>query len=181
MGAGGSPAVCFNTQPPEGGWTGFFMGGRMSDVSTHSRPKAAGVTFLPVAIPETVSTHSRPKAAGLVMGNAKPLLESFNTQPPEGGWLQEMSVDLSAELFQHTAARRRLVENSHKNITYALVSTHSRPKAAGIPPARKPTFPKVSTHSRPKAAGAAGGQLGIPIEFQHTAARRRLGLHLGFG
>ena len=32
----------FNTQPPEGGWDGercFFLNG---DVSTHSRPKAAG-------------------------------------------------------------------------------------------------------------------------------------------
>ena len=35
-----------------------------------------------------VSTHSRPKAAG---NNGKPTVTkngaSFNTQPPEGGWL----------------------------------------------------------------------------------------------
>ena len=57
-----------------------------------------------------VSTHSRPKAAGFFIAIIKTLCQGFNTQPPEGGWLQEMSVDLSAELFQHTAARRRLEE-----------------------------------------------------------------------
>ena len=34
-----------------------------------------------------VSTHSRPKAAGFfIMGILIPP-ESFNSQPPEGGWL----------------------------------------------------------------------------------------------
>ena len=33
-----------------------------------------------------VSTHSRPKAAGLRAGAAKPDSKRFNTQPPEGGW-----------------------------------------------------------------------------------------------
>ena len=34
-------------------------------VSTHSRPKAAGIVLLPSPPYITVSTHSRPKAAGL--------------------------------------------------------------------------------------------------------------------
>ena len=33
----------------------------------------------------------------------------FNTQPPEGGWSSCSCVFASAETFQHTAARRRLV------------------------------------------------------------------------
>ena len=36
---------------------------------------------------------------------------------------------------------------------YIKVSTHSRPKAAGIAQARKEGVDIVSTHSRPKAAG----------------------------
>ena len=57
----------------------------------------------------------------------------FNTQPPEGGWL-------------------RLVIEKRKD---QMVSTHSRPKAAGfIISPRKFLWP-VSTHSRPKAAGIA--------------------------
>ena len=34
-----------------------------------------------------VSTHSRPKAAGFVNCSNPPLLFCFNTQPPEGGWV----------------------------------------------------------------------------------------------
>ncbi len=34
---------CFNTQPPEGGWVVTFAGcSVVGQVSTHSRPKAAG-------------------------------------------------------------------------------------------------------------------------------------------
>ena len=58
---------------------------------------------------------------------------SFNSQPPEGGWL-ELGSD-----FDHKA-----------------VSTHSRPKAAGNIRPGLPRLRTVSTHSRPKAAGVAG-------------------------
>ena len=34
--------VCFNTQPPEGGWLLLRVGLVLLSVSTHSRPKAAG-------------------------------------------------------------------------------------------------------------------------------------------
>ena len=33
-----------------------------------------------------VSTHSRPKAAGTAWGRAALAVAGFNTQPPEGGW-----------------------------------------------------------------------------------------------
>ena len=79
-----------------------------STVSTHSRPKAAGVVFLFPVQSFAVSTHSRPKAAGLG------------------------KVDFTANGgFQHTAARRRLVANNQNIPTSPVVSTHSRPKAAG--------------------------------------------------
>ena len=35
--------------------------------------------------------------------------KSFNTQPPEGGWAKPRIVLSDSALFQHTAARRRLV------------------------------------------------------------------------
>ena len=34
-----------------------------------------------------VSTHSRPKAAGIFLQKLKMGVICFNTQPPEGGWL----------------------------------------------------------------------------------------------
>ena len=83
-------------------------------------------------------------------------------------------------MFQHTAARRRLGFDHKQDLVLTLVSTHSRPKAAGLSTNRQPGqshpfqhtaarrrldghhFPKrqiftVSTHSRPKAAGLTGG------------------------
>ncbi len=56
--------------------------------------------------------------------------------------------------FQLTAARRRLVIRGESIRAIAKVSTHSRPKAAGMPACRVGQAPPVSTHSRPKAAGA---------------------------
>ena len=102
-------------------------------------------------------------------------------------------------VFQHTAARRRLGNQVIHDRQSRNVSTHSRPKAAGFsdglcrcqnccfntqPPEGgwensqdATTKIVVSTHSRPKAAGflRSANQLKQSM-FQHTAARRRLGL-----
>ena len=98
----------------------------------------------------------------------------FNTQPPEGGWFFRPHFKPGNVGFQHTAARRRLATCTHApsprsgfntqppeggwGINYCrdclrVVSTHSRPKAAGLADAAMHTFMPVSTHSRPKAAG----------------------------
>ena len=55
-----------------------------------------------------------------------------------------------------------------------MVSTHSRPKAAGCLVLHFYQFERVSTHSRPKAAVAAIASDAKIELFQHTAARRRL-------
>ena len=80
---------------------------------------------------------------------------SFNTQPPEGGWLPAFVMLRTSCGFQHTAARRRLVYWFRFNPDGIHVSTHSRPKAAGLP-----------SHARRCRS-----------VFQHTAARRRLACH----
>ena len=78
----------FNTQPPEGGWSIQAERIRLQyHVSTHSRPKAAGLGFRNVWVIFQVSTHSRPKAAGSVSASSPKMPCSFNTQPPEGGWV----------------------------------------------------------------------------------------------
>ncbi len=59
-------------------------------------------------------------------------LKSFNTQPPEGGWKSMLKHLFLIKLFQHTAARRRLDDYDGLTILHKLVSTHSRPKAAGF-------------------------------------------------
>ena len=107
-GSGNGQSGGFNTQPPEGGWGVSIVMPPPEAVSTHSRPKAAGIHRHQSDYRRHVSTHSRPKAAGCRNRRRKTLFRvsthsrpkaaggfapatrarkaSFNTQPPEGGW-----------------------------------------------------------------------------------------------
>ena len=145
----------FNTQPPEGGW-GQFWGGAFP-------------------ICEFQHTAARRRldhfTASEIFGSC------FNTQPPEGGWRTWPKMQKSLGSFQHTAARRRLVSIMVQAPLLVRVSTHSRPKAAGKQQFCFCVQRLVSTHSRPKAAGPNEyTNAGREIAFQHTAARRRLGV-----
>ena len=80
--------------------------------------------------------------------------------------------------FQLTAARRRLGLPHFARARRLGVSTHSRPKAAGIQKNKRALPYLVSTHSRPKAAGRAFLHAHIATAFQLTAARRRLAVRL---
>ena len=82
---------------------------RNAEVSTHSRPKAAGTHHIFGSGKIFVSTHSRPKAAGHFDDVRNISFHSFNTQPPEGGWTSSNQSETGYSMFQHTAARRRLV------------------------------------------------------------------------
>ena len=152
--------TCFNTQPPEGGWYGWFQDMGKPIVSTHSRPKAAGKLKLLLRLRQDVSTHSRPKAAGHLFRQMPIFPFCFNTQPPEGGWNIEtmrpsprsrfqhtaarrrlgrhrLLLTLRVWQFQHTAARRRLGGCDFDQLWRSCVSTHSRPKAAGPYPVQR--------------------------------------------
>ena len=80
----------------------------VAKVSTHSRPKAAGVWRHVIRGRLKVSTHSRPKAAGRSEPQNSRGHAGFNSQPPEGGWAGFLPVALQQSVFQLTAARRRL-------------------------------------------------------------------------
>ena len=103
-------AACFNTQPPEGGWAARLGIDNTPNVSTHSRPKAAGPQ------PRQRHTanrfqHTAARRRLVPRTTARVLLAfCFNTQPPEGGWRRDKGFP----------SYRR------------WVSTHSRPKAAGL-------------------------------------------------
>mgnify|MGYP007005207773 CR=1 FL=1 len=102
-----------------------------------------------------VSTHSRPKAAGSTIYVCRLRYYCFNTQPPEGGCFRK----------------------GFRTI-FKFVSTHSRPKAAEFTGKDPEEMTIVSTHSRPKAAEGLGVISEDALQFQHTAARRRLGFSL---
>ena len=125
----------------------------------------------------------------------------FNTQPPEGGWSSLPECCNIKSSFQHTAARRRLVRADFRCRDLAAVSTHSRPKAAGAAATATATA-KKRFNTQPPEGGWGGASLFCqtsgsfntqppeggwtqyptveqpPAPFQHTAARRRLGLSL---
>ena len=99
----------FNTQPPEGGCMVNYIAFMPAPMFQHTaaRRRLHGELYRFYA-GTNVSTHSRPKAAA----PAKPWDVfgdfSFNTQPPEGGCAILQKRLTSTTLFQHTAARRRL-------------------------------------------------------------------------
>ena len=104
-----------------------------SEVSTHSRPKAAGREpleqkatlwlFQHTAARRRLVCHQYKHLAwkswfqhtaarrrlGYQQCETTSFKQSFNTQPPEGGWQQQMLLQMIIIQFQHTAARRRLV------------------------------------------------------------------------
>ena len=121
----------FNTQPPEGGWVLNAVIIAWLQVSTHSRPKAAGPSHTNRCRQNYVSTHSRPKAAGLpaaynhnytdVSTHSRPKAAGpffwrlkdgwccFNAQPPEGGGPTQVEPLVGRrQVFAHRGARRRL-------------------------------------------------------------------------
>ena len=77
----------FNTQPPEGGWF-LPIFEILSVAGFNTQPPEGGwfAKLLERLQFQQVSTHSRPKAAGLGCTFYHVLKISFNTQPPEGGW-----------------------------------------------------------------------------------------------
>ena len=137
--------LCFNTQPPEGGWAaprdlrvpggvsthsrpkaaGLTVRGRSGRgmVSTHSRPKAAGCDSQREKLTAAVSTHSRPKAAGPALWRMRRCARCFNTQPPEGGWPNSGRWLRNSLMFQHTAARRRLVNRASWPVNVTCFNT----------------------------------------------------------
>ena len=121
---------CFNTQPPEGGW----------NRAPHNPSDTRGF-------------NTQPPEGGWRFGLAAGfLVAGFNTQPPEGGWGLNCEMSVCWCLFQHTAARRRLV--LFVNIRQIGRRFNTQPPEGGWSPSIREAF--------------------TTPEFQHTAARRRL-------
>ena len=109
---------------------------------------------LPEQKPAPVSTHSRPKAAASVVLHDVLQDHLFQHTAARRRLQHPQSTHWKSRKFQHTAARRRLRRVDYIGRNGAVVSTHSRPKAAA--PVRgqrtRTNASLVSTHSRPKAA-----------------------------
>ena len=112
--------------------------------------------YLPLELTRPlVSTHSRPKAAGAFAFTVGKLRQRFNTQPPEGGWVGFNSQAVVITQFQHTAARRRLGLCLSKPSSLCKFQHTAARRRLAVAPVPVVPAPVVSTHSRPKAAGAS--------------------------
>ena len=100
---------CFNTQPPEGGWPVFPVTARPRTLFQHTaarrRLAVTAATVQVLGLFQHTAARRR-----LVVERSQPghVVCSFNTQPPEGGWIKGSFGCRGIIGFQHTAARRRL-------------------------------------------------------------------------
>ena len=194
------PCRCFNTQPPEGGWFTDAPPVRADAiVSTHSRPKAAGSLLIinrnfdrfqhtaarrrlgrnlfVSRLAQTVSTHSRPKAAGRYYLAAGRCECSFNTQPPEGGWICHNRRGIGRAGFNTQPPEGGWTK---RNAVYlSCVSFNTQPPEGGWVWALIGIFAFMAwfqhTAARRRLAPNHQNHPNYPDLFQHTAARRRLG------
>ena len=146
---------------------------KITAVSTHSRPKAAGSLIRHVLLVYTVSTHSRPKAAGRVQSGTRKRREVSTHSRPKAAGESEIK-NYKAMLFQHTAARRRL-EPAYASIASSGSFQHTA--------ARRRLVCKTALYIPPTGFNTQPPEGGWGITsrpcynrylFQHTAARRRL-------
>ena len=103
------PVRSFNTQPPEGGWQGCKKSvmidvGFQHTAARRRLAKTSTNTALAVLFQHTAAR----RRLALSVRNENEKYRSFNTQPPEGGWLHSRRINRADFPFQHTAARRRL-------------------------------------------------------------------------
>ena len=144
--------ICFNTQPPEGGWVLQTSRNCLRpSVSTLSRPKAAGHRHGHFGRLLTVSTLSRPKAAGILFNTVNVIVQVSTLSRPKAAGSSVTSGRLLSK-FQHSAARRRL--EGLIAVAVLIFGFNTQPPEGGWP-----SIPLVICF--------------VPL-FQHSAARRRL-------
>ena len=147
--------IGFNTQPPEGGWASRDVANRIALVSTHSRPKAAGIAALSSSPSCSWFQHTaaRRRLALVILGIRIP--QGFQHTAARRRLAAIAKASAGTCLFQHTAARRRLEQDSGGLLR--LESFNTQPPEGGWCILRQMQhFIGVSTHSRPKAAGQNG-------------------------
>ena len=143
----------FNTQPPEGGWPLKKFISRPFWTFQHTAARRRLVCVI-VGFTASHCFNTQPPEGGWLGGAALSRSEAcFNTQPPEGGWAGGGSLGRMGRSFNTQPPEGGWLHVVADPDRFAVVSTHSRPKAAGAAVAQFLGLLAVSTHSRPKAAG----------------------------
>ena len=121
-------------------------------VSTHSHPKVAAQQNQQDTRQQKVSTHSHPKVAAYFDALLKTIVDSFNTQPPEGGCPGVPAAATNPVQFQHTATRRWLrVELAAFGGLHRRFNT--QPPEGGCIPSKNTTKPARCFNTQPPEGG----------------------------
>ena len=164
----------FNTQPPEGGWVNLFLYYHTTTGFNTQPPEGGWIQpTLFHADRHNVSTHSRPKAAGQAYLSCTYLHTCFNTQPPEGGWVvvvEAQAVVVSTHSRPKAAGKEPLPVGAH------LTGFNTQPPEGGWDSKAIPTEVTTGFNTQPPEGGWFSDLFRIILcrTFQHTAARRRL-------
>ena len=94
-----------------------------TDVSTHSHPKVAAGRFRHTIYRADSFNTQPPEGGCLNNGDNRQSINCFNTQPPEGGCMPLCLCTSKCVLFQHTATRRWLQYNVRFRNRYTCFNT----------------------------------------------------------
>ena len=149
---------------------------RKEQVSTLSRPKAAGLQGNRLCLPTTGFNTQPPEGGWDRKEYTVQIGACFNTQPPEGGWPPSPPSSMRPICFNTQPP-----EGGWKffiSQAEALFCFNTQPPEGGWKSCIIPPFVLVCFNTQPPEGGWACGKtkLYAMIKFQHSAARRRLGL-----
>ena len=150
----------------------------LSAVSTHSRPKAAAYSLkIHYHLRKFQHTAARRRLKNSRRRNWR--ICCFNTQPPEGGWCCITTACWRAPCFNTQPPEGGWLPCGRCLKQSTRFNTQPPEGGCVLGGARNPCA-DVSTHSRPKAADGSFSVSRRWTQFQHTAARRRLGIGCTF-
>ena len=143
---------CFNTQPPEGGWQGLPLQKCLSMLFQHTAARRRLAQSYKI-VSKLSSFNTQPPEGGWRRLNIlRRRRRRFNTQPPEGGWKGLVSKHIHVDSFNTQPPEGGWLVNGRQ--PHRLWSFNTQPPEGGwlrFKFAHDITV--VSTHSRPKAAG----------------------------
>ena len=120
----------FNTQPPEGGWEEETETVVFDKWFQHTAARRRLATLRKQYRP-LEGFNTQPPEGGWVLFTHQPTTnEGFNTQPPEGGWTYN-KICCRVDISFNTQPPEGGWGGYFAVIERDVVSTHSRPKAAG--------------------------------------------------
>ena len=122
----------------------------------------------------SVSTHSRVEAAASLKVIISSVLNGFNTQPRGGGCEANIPLIKGANMFQHTAARRRLQQNARCVLWRRSFNTQPRGGGCRTAPLKQAEWSEFQHTAARRRLPERNVQFAGNAVFQHTAARRRL-------